>query len=1167
MSTMDLIEPQYLALCVFAGFVGLSILLYAIASFGMRETTYEEAIAEQRARIQKENQEQHELKQQRKQKFASSRRRKEKEKPQGKSPKPGSTKEVTEEERGFSEEEAPPTPPQNVTPRQEKPKKKEKVTPEKPPSQEKPKPVEAEIIKPSRSKRTESAPLPPPPVVEEVIQKAVEEPVLAQQEVQVEAAPPAPKHQQEHHTPGKSKKTKTAGPSGDTPDAPMKGKALVNAVKAAQLKPGEIQQIMEILLAKQGGGSADDWVMANQRTDPSSALKKQLQEKEQALHNEMLLSQSNMEKAKELRAELAQEKSRSKDLEHQFKNKLDMQNQELDALRRRMQQTHDQHSLETQGLQTRLKQMQSLVDESNIEVVKQLREENSRMKSDTSLAQQQKEQIMGAEMARLQGELQNMQSKVTASEKQMRQVDDMRNDFQARISGYEVTINKMEASQREKEMTLSTTLAKKSEELQRAEAQKQSLTAEVERSKEILRKSSEDLENAKKRIADLSKSEEEKRKTIAKFEEKEKDAEYQRQGLETKVRAIESQFKESEKAKAEFTQQIEHLKQEKMNLENQIAVSIERSEGEGQEEPAKAATNGDINIKDMISIAEHETILSEKQQKLEKLEQDITARSNEIQKLTEQIEELTEQNEELTEEIEKQRKKNDNLREKNWKAMEALSAMEKSSEENLKKSLKQLQEELGGKLKQEQQQSKKVVQTIFPTIQVNESLAHEKWMKEFEQKAIELLKEKESSSDKSEDLNSKISSLEADCKKYSSNVESLEMEKAELSKNVAELQYEKKQLTAQCDHYQSVLGDTEGMLNKLQSSVELEEKKWEEKLASTEKLLQQAKAEVVSLQSELSSLKSKQQDTSDYHRVVSELAASKSTIEQLEKDRQSVAGELEDVKKQLTHLKDELEAANQRAESNNAGPEIEQLKQNVADATSEKEKLAADLNTASTTISELQNKLDAAPKADVDALQKELEATKDALQQAKTQSSTQLQALEKELQDTKLALKQAETAVTEANNNSQKSVELQKELQAAKAEVEKAQGEVQRLSGELEKAKSQSSSQSSEELESKDKQIATLNATVTEERRLKKELAIATGRLQQMLKKTQALLETEKKTSNSLRVELGKEPAAEVNSSLTDSQMEEELEAALQESIKLAKEAGVDEASGGGTSV
>lgn len=45
-----------------------------------------------------------------------------------------------------------------------------------------------------------------------------------------------------------------------------------------------------------------------------------------------------------------------------------------------------------------------------------------------------------------------------------------------------------------------------------------------------------------------------------------------------------------------------------------------------------------------------------------------------------------------------------------------------------------------------------------------------------------------------------------------------------------------------------------------------------------------------------------------------------------------------------------------------------------------------------------------------------------------------------------------------------------------------------------------------------------------EERKMKKDLGIAAGRLQIMLKKTQALLESERKTSNALRAELGKEP-------------------------------------------
>lgn len=62
--------------------------------------------------------------------------------------------ETTEDEKAFSEEEAPPTPPQNVTPRKEK--KKEKPAPAVEKVVEKPKPVQEEIIKPSKTKKTEA---------------------------------------------------------------------------------------------------------------------------------------------------------------------------------------------------------------------------------------------------------------------------------------------------------------------------------------------------------------------------------------------------------------------------------------------------------------------------------------------------------------------------------------------------------------------------------------------------------------------------------------------------------------------------------------------------------------------------------------------------------------------------------------------------------------------------------------------------------------------------------------------------------------------------------------------------------------------------------------------------------------------------------------------------
>lgn len=52
----------------------------------------------------------------------------------------------------------------------------------------------------------------------------------------------------------------------------------------------------------------------------------------------MLLSQSNMQKLKEAKAELVQERSHTKELESQYKTKVDLQVQDIDALRRRMQQ-------------------------------------------------------------------------------------------------------------------------------------------------------------------------------------------------------------------------------------------------------------------------------------------------------------------------------------------------------------------------------------------------------------------------------------------------------------------------------------------------------------------------------------------------------------------------------------------------------------------------------------------------------------------------------------------------------------------------------------------------------------------------------------------------------------------------------------------------------------
>ena len=52
-------------------------------------------------------------------------------------------------------------------------------------------------------------------------------------------------------------------------------------------------------------------------------------------------------------------------------------------------QTHENHTRESQTLQARIKQLQQLLDESNPDVVKQLRDENNRLKSEAGHATQQ----------------------------------------------------------------------------------------------------------------------------------------------------------------------------------------------------------------------------------------------------------------------------------------------------------------------------------------------------------------------------------------------------------------------------------------------------------------------------------------------------------------------------------------------------------------------------------------------------------------------------------------------------------------------------------------------------------------------------------------------------------------------------------------------------------
>ncbi|XP_063958896.1 ribosome-binding protein 1-like isoform X50 [Lytechinus pictus] len=816
---VDLYEPQYLALIVFGGFVALSFVVYAFSAFGIQEKSYEQAVAEQRARLEKEQIQQREGKRQKRKQFFEKKKR-EREKHDS---SPGILRqEVAQAIDPYVEEmeQAPPSPPpvkeEKVKPEKVKPSPKKPKQP-KPPKQSpveetifeaKPAPVQETLPPPKEAHTTKSK---PPKVVEEQVQKNEAPEVAA-------AAPPLA-------SPSKAKaKAKTA--AGDGEPSALKGKTLISAVKSAPLKDAEIQQLIEILLNRQGGSaSADDWVKANQRNDPVSALKKQLQEKEQALHNEMLLAQAASQKVKELRHELNHQKEHSGSVETQFKMKLESQAREIEAFHVRMQQSHDSHTHDTQALQARIKQLQTVLDDSKVDVVNQLREENNRLKTEAGHAAQQKEQLMGQELARLQTELQKVQSKLTSTEDLMRQGEEHRRTLETQNNQFK---QQRSSEQRESEAAVSKRLAEVGEELRKAEARNQSLAQAMEAA-------NGETEKFKGQVTELRRLDGDRNNTLQAIQAKLKESECQCQNLEGKVRTVESQLAEKEQQKTQAVQEVENLKKEKDSLQEMLRTQEKRSEAEGQEAPPPA--NGDVTQTDSapkepsILLKEHNNLLADKTKAIEGLEQELNSSKSELTQLQSLIEQQKQRN----------------------------------------------NDEIQTAVVKEQSTVKTVLERLFPTVTLEPSQDNKDWLAKFEEQAGQVLNSQSSSNSQVDEYVLKVNTLEA----------------------------EKEQLSSQCQHYQSVLADTEAILNKLQSSVETEEVKWEERLNQTESNLGQTKNRLSSSEAEVK-------------RLSADLEQAKASLSDLQSKITSSEGQGEEVKalqKQLAESQSRLDASEKEISS------------------------------------------------------------------------------------------------------------------------------------------------------------------------------------------------------------------------------------------------------------
>ncbi|KAM9015817.1 kinectin isoform 2-T2 [Ara ararauna] len=276
--------------------------------------------------------------------------------------------------------------------------------------------------------------------------------------------------------------------------------------------------------------------------------------------------------------------------------------------------------------------------------------------------------------------------------------------------------------------------------------------------------------------------------------------------------------------------------------------------------------------------------------------------------------------------LEYQKKKNNDLRKKNWKAMEALASTEKLLQDKVNKTAKEKQQHLEAA----KVEMRELLQKLFPKVSLPSNVSHSEWICGFEKMAKEYLREASGSED----------------------VKAMEQKLKEAEEMHILLQLE-------CEKYKSVLAETEGILQRLQRSVEEEESKWKIKVEESQKELKQMRSSVISLEHEVERLK---EEIKEVETLKKEREHLESELEKAEIERSTYVSEVRELKDLLTELQKKLddsysEAVRQNEELNLLKTQLNETLSKLKVDQNERQRVAGDLPKAQESLASLEREI------------------------------------------------------------------------------------------------------------------------------------------------------------------------------------------------------------------
>ncbi|XP_021036841.1 kinectin isoform X22 [Mus caroli] len=311
---------------------------------------------------------------------------------------------------------------------------------------------------------------------------------------------------------------------------------------------------------------------------------------------------------------------------------------------------------------------------------------------------------------------------------------------------------------------------------------------------------------------------------------------------------------------------------------------------------------------------ELESVLKEKDNEIKRIEVKLKDTESDVSKISELLKEAQEENKLLKSQLSHQ-----NHQQASFPSQEELQTVISEKEKEITdlcnelESLKNAVEHQRKKNNERRQhveaielESKDLLKRLFPTVSVPSNLNYSEWLRGFEKKAKACV--------------AGTSDAEA--------VKVLEHRLKEASEMHTLLQLE-------CEKYKSVLAETEGILQKLQRSVEQEESKWKIKADESQRMIKQLRREREHLEMEL---------------------------EKAEMERSTYVMEVRELKDLLTELQKKLddsysEAVRQNEELNLLKTQLNETHSKLQNEQTERKKVADDLHKAQQSLNFIHSKI------------------------------------------------------------------------------------------------------------------------------------------------------------------------------------------------------------------